>query len=78
MVSLLCFTVSAGSTVAQWAFVLDSSFWKAVGQALVNVNSVQLIPVVSVHALSLSAWGGQRNGLRSFNSIGVGFTDFFL
>jgi len=49
-----------------------------VGQALVNVNSVQLIPVVSVLARSLPACGWTTEQFSGFNSIGFRFRDFFL
>ena len=39
------------------------------GQALVNINSIQSIPAVSVHTLSISALGGQRNVFRSFAAL---------
>jgi len=49
-----------------------------VGQALVNVNSVQLIPVVSVLARSFPACGWTTEQFSVFNSTGIELMDFFF
>ena len=56
-------------TVAKWVFVSGISFGKAVGQAFVKVNSVQLVPAVVVYALSKPAWGWTTERFSVLNSF---------